>query len=170
MWSVWSSSACAVEPALTRRACLPTSQLSCLCRGNHINNIRNLPSFPFPRSHLSGVNLQVCQVFGIDLYISEKSVSSGGDTGCVYGSGCCHCVKTWRAAYLSWPRIHHGRWEDGHHGGFRIQDAFLEHGGMLLHAPHQRNIIILCPASKRVEEEDWTPVPSLEQLLVSVLH
>lgn len=79
-------------------------------------------------------------------------------------------LQTWTGAYLSGPSIHHGRWEDGHHGWLGVQDALLQHRCMLLHAPHQGNIIILGPATKWVEEEYRAPVAPLQKLLMCVLH
>ena len=84
------------------------------------------------------------------------------DTSCVSKSGFnTAAVKILKPVYLSWSSIHHGRREDGYHRCFRIQDSFLQHCSVLLHPPHQRNIIILCPATKRVKKEDRAPIAPL---------
>lgn len=73
-----------------------------------------------------------------DLQSREKSTDkSVVNTSCVNKSGFnSAAVKIWKAVYLSRSSIHHGRWEDGHHCCFGIQDAFFQHCGMLLHTPH----------------------------------
>lgn len=98
--------------------------------------------------------LQGCHMYGTDLQLRENSVDrSIADISCVCKSGFnTATVKIFKAAYLSWSSIHHGRWEDGHHRCFRIQDPFLQHCSVLLHAPHQRDIVIFRPATKRVKK------------------
>lgn len=72
--------------------------------------------------------------------------------------------------YLSWPGIHHGWRKDGHDSSIWIQDARLQHSGVLLHPPVQRHVVVLGPASQRVEEQDRPAVAALEETLVGVLH
>lgn len=72
--------------------------------------------------------------------------------------------------YLSWPSIHHGRRKDGHDGRVWIQDALLQHSGVLLHSPGQRHIIVLGPTTQWVKEQNRPAVASLEETLVGVLH
>lgn len=72
--------------------------------------------------------------------------------------------------HLSGASVHHGGGKDGHDGGVWVEDALLQHGGVLLHPPVQRHVVILGPAAQRVEQQDWAAVAALDQTLVGVLH
>lgn len=72
--------------------------------------------------------------------------------------------------YLCGPSVHHGRGEDGHDGVGRVQDALLQDGSVLLHAPVQRHVVIFGPAPKRMQEEDWILVAAFQQAALGVLH
>lgn len=72
--------------------------------------------------------------------------------------------------YLSRSGVHHGRRENGNDGGVRIQHALLQNGGVLLHPPRQRHVVVFGPASQRVEQQDGPAVAALHQPLLGVLH
>ena len=74
------------------------------------------------------------------------------------------------SAHLGGPGVHHGRGEDGDDGGLGVQHALVQHGGVLLHAPLQRHVVVLGPAPQWVQQEDRLAVAPLHQPPVGVLH
>lgn len=72
--------------------------------------------------------------------------------------------------YLSRPGIHHWRRKDSYDGRVWIQDALLQHSGMLLHSPGQWHIVVLGPTSQWVEQQNGPAVASLDETLVGILH
>lgn len=72
--------------------------------------------------------------------------------------------------YLGGAGVEHGRGEDGHDGGLGVQDLLLQHGRVLLHAPLQRDIIVLGPAPQGVQQEHGVLVAPLQELAPRVLH
>jgi len=66
--------------------------------------------------------------------------------------------------------IVHGGWPDGENGVGGVKSAIVKEGLMLLHAVVKRDIIILAPASERVEEEDGVLEALLEELNSGVLE
>ena len=51
-----------------------------------------------------------------------------------------------------------------------VESTIINKGLMLIHAGFERNVVILAPATKRVEEEDGVSVASLDELLTSILE
>lgn len=166
-------------PALCLQGTFPPSQLG---PQTIIRARAPLPAFPIPNKTASwGPPLERIPnragefsslMFRTDLWSEEVSKDKFVmATYCESHSGFNTAAEQiLKAIYLSWSSIHHGRREDGHHCGFRIQDSFLQHCSVLFHPPHQRDVIILCPAPKRVKEKDRAPVAPLQKLPVGVLH
>lgn len=72
--------------------------------------------------------------------------------------------------YLGWPGVHHGRGEDGHDRRVWFEDALLQHGSVLPHAPGQRHVVVLGPTPERMEQQHGPTVAPLDEALVGVLH
>merc|ERR1711892_603939 len=71
---------------------------------------------------------------------------------------------------LSRTSIHHGGWKDSENCGLRIQEPFLQDCSVLRHPRFQRNVVILGPASQRMEKEHRLLIASVHKLPLAVVH
>ena len=71
---------------------------------------------------------------------------------------------------LSGATVVHGRWPHGENSVFRGEGSVREESSVLLHAVIERNVVVLAPATERVEEEDGVSVASGNELLTGVLE
>ena len=66
--------------------------------------------------------------------------------------------------------VEHGGGPDGEDGVLGVESAIVEEGLVLLHAVVKGDIVVLAPATERVEEEDGVLVALLEELNAGVLE
>lgn len=71
---------------------------------------------------------------------------------------------------LGGSTIEHRRGPDSEDGVFGVEGSVIEEGLVLEHAGVERDIIILAPATKRVEEEDGVLVALLEELFTGIIE
>lgn len=66
--------------------------------------------------------------------------------------------------------VQHRRWEDGEDSRVSREHPFVEDAVVLLHPSCQRDVVVLCEAPERVQQEHGFLEPTGQQLLVGVLH
>ena len=70
---------------------------------------------------------------------------------------------------FGWATIVHGRRPDGKDSVLWVKSAIAEESGVLSHTVGEGHIVILAPATERVEEQDWVPVALCDELFTGVL-
>ena len=71
---------------------------------------------------------------------------------------------------LSRAAVVHGGRPGGDDCVFRVEGTVGEKSGVLRHAVGKGNVVILAPATERVEKEDRVPVASFDELLTGILE
>ena len=130
--------------------------------GKHLNTIK----------HSLAVDeelLTVPDVVKISAFLNWVLDTGGVTTGDEVGNS---AVDTGRGVPhdLGGATVVHGGWPDGEDSVLWGEGSVTEESGVLGHTVGEGNIVILAPATERMEEEDWVSVALSDKLFTGVLE